>query len=138
MRKLEGIVIVKEEIVVDGHINDKGKVIAPTKTKYSAKPRTIAEDYILNDPTAEIIGDAYEVFDTFEGRRRRNVVQLERAEEIEASQGVKTVFNKAEKLETVKTSNEPKEKATKKEPKKTKTETVIESEKENISKNITE
>lgn len=138
MKKLEGIVIVKEEIVVDGHINDKGKVIAPTKTKYSSKPRTIAEDYVLNDPTAEIIGDAYEVFDTFEGRRRRNVVHLERAEEIEASHGVKTVFNKAEKLETVKTSKEPKEKATKKEPKKPKTESVIEEEKENISENITE
>ena len=136
MKKLEGIVIVKETIVDGGYINDKNKVIAPTKTKYSAKPRTVAEDYVLNDPTAEIIGDAYEVFDTFEGRRRRNVVHLERAEEIEASQGVKTIFTKTEKPEKEKTPKEPKEKALPKVPKKSKTETVIEPEKEKISDNI--
>jgi len=91
MKKLEGIVIVKEMIVVDGHVNANNKIIAPTKEKFSAKPKAIAEDYILNDPTAEIVGDAYEVFDLFEGRKRRNVVTKERAEEIESNQVTKTI-----------------------------------------------
>jgi len=132
MKKLEGIVIVKEMIVVDGHVNANNKIIAPTKEKFSAKPKAIAEDYILNDPTAEIVGDAYEVFDLFEGRKRRNVVTKERAEEIESNQVTKTIeVPKADKS-IAKLPKEPKEKQPKKEPK-VKVEKEVET--ENFSEN---
>ena len=133
MKKLEGIVIVKEMIVVDGHINANNKIIAPTKEKFSAKPKAIADDYILNDPTAEIVGDAYEVFDLFEGRKRRNVVHLERAEEIESGLSIKPL--KISDKPAAKIAKEPKEKQPKREPKEPKVKIEKQEEKENFSEN---
>lgn len=133
MKKINGVVIVKE-IMTNGYQDEKGKVIATQTEKFSSKPIAVANEYVANDPTAEIFGDAYEVFDLFQGRKRRNVVSEEVAIEIESKISIKSITESEGEFESEGESEISERKKPGRKPKQTEEkETSKEEEIENIS-----
>lgn len=86
MRKLANMVII-EESIGDGFINENGKKVVSTKTKTYSRSKEWAEKN-SGDETLKVIDDAYEVFSVIQGKKVRQVVTLEKAEEIEGKKAI--------------------------------------------------
>lgn len=120
MKELKNMVIV-EETINTGFINEHGKVVTSSKTKRKALGKEYAEKVIKTDETIKIIGPAYEVIRKIGGKTIRQVLTLEEAESIEGVKTNQTVIDfKPQKEEVKKPEKEKKEKEIK--PKKEKVE----------------
>lgn len=86
MRKLANMVII-EESIGDGFINENGKKVVSTKTKTYSRSKEWAEKN-SGDETLKVLGDAYEVFSVIQGKKVRQVVTLEKAEQIEDKKAI--------------------------------------------------
>ncbi len=78
MRKLPNMVLI-EETIGDGFINENGKKVVVTKTKTYARSKEWYEKN-KSDETLKVLGDAYEKFTTFQGRKVRQIVTLPKGE----------------------------------------------------------
>lgn len=78
MRKLPNMVII-EETIGDGFINENGKKVVVTKTKTYARSKEWAEKN-KGDETLKVLGDAYEKITTFQGKKIRQIVTLPKEE----------------------------------------------------------
>lgn len=100
MKELKNMVIV-EETITTGYMNDHGKVVASSKTKRKALVKEYAEKLAETDETIQVIGQAYEVIRKINGKSIRQVLTLEDAESIEGkieqNNGTKLTDNKEEK-----------------------------------------
>ncbi len=91
MNKLPNMVII-EESIGDGFINENGKKVVSTKTKTYSRSKEWAEKN-SGDETLKVLGDAYEVFSVIQGRKVRQIVTIERAEQIESKKSIQpTIF----------------------------------------------
>lgn len=109
MKELKNMVIV-EETINTGFINEHGKVVTSSKTKRKALGKEYAEKVIKTDETIKIIGPAYEVIRKIGGKTIRQVLTLEEAESIEGVKTNQTVidFNpQKEEVENKVTDSEP-------------------------------
>lgn len=80
MRKLPNMVII-EETIGDGFINENGKKVVVTKTKTYARSKDWYEKN-KGDETLKVLGDAYEKITTYQGRKIRQIVTLPKEEKI--------------------------------------------------------
>jgi hypothetical protein len=120
MKELKNMVIV-EETINTGFINEHGKVVTSSKTKRKAMGKEYAEKVIKTDETIKIIGPAYEVIRKIGCKTIRQVLTLEEAESIESVKTNQTVIDfNPQKEEVKKPEKEKKEKEIK--PKKEKVE----------------
>lgn len=80
MKKLPNMVII-EETIGDGFINENGKKVVVTKTKTYARSKEWAEKN-KGDETLKVLGDAYEKFTVFQGKKVRQIVTLPKEEKV--------------------------------------------------------
>lgn len=109
MKELKNMVIV-EETMTTGYVNEHSKVVAISKTKRKAMGKEYAEKVVKTDETIKIIGPAYEVIRKIGGKTIRQVLTLEEAEAIEGVKTNQTVidFNpQKEEVENKVTDSEP-------------------------------
>lgn len=78
MKKLPNMVII-EETIGGGFLNEKGKPVVTTKTKTYARSKEWAEKN-KSDETLKVLGDAYEKFTIFQGKKVRQIVTLSKEE----------------------------------------------------------
>ena len=80
MKKLPNMVLIQETIG-GGFLNEKGKPVVTTKTKTYARSK---EWYEKNkgDETLKALGDAYEKFTVFQGKKVRQIVTLPKEEKV--------------------------------------------------------
>ena len=98
MNKLANMVII-EESIGDGFINENGKKVVSTKKRTFSRSKEWSEKN-SGDETLKVLGDAYEVFSVIQGKKVRQVVTLEKAEQIEG------IVNEPEKVEKKNTSDD--------------------------------
>lgn len=82
MRKLSNMLLIQETIG-GGFLNENGKAVVTTKTKTYARSKDWYEKN-KSDETLKVLGDAYEVIRAIQGRKVRQVVTIEKAEELES------------------------------------------------------
>lgn len=103
MKELKNMVIV-EETITTGYTNEHGKVVATSIKKRKALGKEFAEKRAETDETLEIIGPAFEIIRTINGKKVRQVLSLEDAEAIEGvvndkKEEIKLPENKEEKTD---------------------------------------
>ena len=82
MRQLKNMVVV-EETIGSGVLNDKGKAIVSTTKKRYSRSKEWATKAEAEDETIKIVGDAYEVYKVVKGQKVRLILTKEEAEKIE-------------------------------------------------------
>ena len=86
MKKLPNMVLIQETIG-GGFLNEKGKAVVTTKTKTYARSKDWYEKN-KSDETLKVLGDAYEKITIIQGRKVRQIVTLEKAEQIEGKKAI--------------------------------------------------
>ena len=102
MKELKNMVIV-EETITTGYTNEHGKVVATSIKKRKALGKEFAEKRAETDETIIVIGSAYEILRTINGKKVRQVLSLEDAKAIEGAndkkEEIKLPENKEEKTD---------------------------------------
>lgn len=104
MKKLPNMVII-EETIGDGFLNEKGKAVVTTKTKTYARSKDWYEKN-KSDETLKVLGDAYEVIRVIQGRKVRQVVTIEKAEELESGITPNILIEKVDSKESIQIEEE--------------------------------